>query len=68
MAWFADRRSRLLPVLADERGSDRYQWQLRDSAAGKYLVPADTPPEPARSAAFRRIVSENYDYRCAASA
>ena len=67
VAWFADRRSRLLPVLADERGSDRYQWQLRDSAAGKYLVPADTPPEPARSAAFRRIVSENYDYRCAAS-
>ncbi len=67
VARFADRRSRLLPVLADERGSDRYQWQLRDSAAGKYLVPADTPPEPARSAAFRRIVSENYDYRCAAS-
>jgi putative restriction endonuclease len=24
VAWFADRRSRLLPVLADERGSDRY--------------------------------------------
>jgi len=37
------------------------------SAAGKYALPAEPPAQAARSAAFRRIVSENYDYRCAAS-
>jgi len=48
-------------------GSDRYETALRHGAAGAGLVAREPPPEPARSAAFRRIVSEIYDYRCAAS-
>ena len=67
VAWFGSQRRELAQVLDDERGSDRYENVLRDSAAGGYALPDQTPPEPARSAAFRRIVSENYDYRCAAS-
>ncbi len=67
VAWFGSRREALQAVLDDERGIDRYQTQLRDSAAGKYALPGDAPAQAARSAAFRRIVSENYDYRCAAS-
>jgi len=67
VAWFGSQRNQLKPVLDEERGSDHYETLLRDSAAGKYRLENETPPDPARSAAFRRIVSENYDYRCAAS-
>jgi len=67
VAWFGSQRRQLEQVLDEERGSDRYETLLRDSAAGKYQLPNDAPAEPARSAAFRRIVSENYDYRCAVS-
>ena len=67
VAWFGSQRRQLELVLDDERESDRYETLLRDSATDKYQLPNELPPEPARSAAFRRIVSENYDYRCAAS-
>lgn len=67
VAWFGSQRAQIEPVLNEERSSDRYETLLRDSATGKYQLPNELPPEPARSAAFRRIVSENYDYRCAAS-
>jgi len=67
VAWFGSQRMQLEQVLEDERDSDRYESLLRDCAVGKYQLPNETAPEPARSAAFRRIVSENYDYRCAAS-
>ena len=67
VAWFGSYRTQLEPVLQEERGSDRYETALRESAAGAAMLPGDTPPEPVRSAAFRRIVSEIYDYRCAAS-
>jgi len=67
VAWFGSQRKQLEPVLDEERGSDHYETLLRDSATSEYQLPNEMPPEPARSAAFRRIVSENYDYRCAAS-
>lgn len=66
-AWFGSQRKQLEPVLDEERGSDHYETLLRDAAKGEYQLPNEMPLEPARSAAFRRIVSENYDYRCAAS-
>ena len=67
VAWFGSYRTQLDPILQEERGSDRYETALRHGAAGAGLVAREPPPEPARSAAFRRIVSEIYDYRCAAS-
>jgi putative restriction endonuclease len=67
VAWFGSQRGQLEQVLEAELGSDRYETLLRDSAAGKYQLSDEAPPEPTRTAAFRRIVSENYDYRCAAS-
>jgi putative restriction endonuclease len=54
-------------VLYEERQSDLYETALRESAQRKALLKLEEPSEPARSAAFRRIVSEIYDYRCAAS-
>jgi len=67
VAWFGSYRMQLEPVLREEQGSDRYETALRETAAGKVKLQGETPPEPVRSAAFRRIVSEIYDYRCAAS-
>lgn len=67
VAWFGSRRMELEKVLQEERQSDLYESALRDSAAGKPLKVMEEPAAPARSAAFRRIVSEIYDYRCAAS-
>ena len=67
VAWFGSYRTQLEQVLQEEQGSDRYETILRESAAGNVKLPGETPPEPVRSAAFRRIVSEIYDYRCAAS-
>jgi putative restriction endonuclease len=67
VAWFGSRRMELEKVLQEERQSDLYETALRQSAAGTPLKVMEEPPAPARSAAFRRIVSEIYDYRCAAS-
>ena len=67
VAWFGSYRTRLDRILQEERGSDRYQSALRHGHASTELLAREAPPEPARSAAFRRIVSEIYDYRCAAS-
>lgn len=67
VAWFGDRRMPLDRVLQEERGSDRYETALRHGAASTELPARESPPEPVRSAAFRRIVNEIYDYRCAAS-
>lgn len=67
VAWFGSYRAQLEQVLQEERGSNRYETVLRDSAVGKVKYLGEMPPDPVRSAAFRRIVSEIYDYRCAAS-
>ncbi len=67
ITWFGSYRTQLDRVLQEERGSDHYEAALRHGAASTVLPACEAPPEPVRSAAFRRIVSETYDYRCAAS-
>ena len=67
VGWFGSRRMELEAVLQEERQTDLYETALRQSAAGTPLKVMEVPVEPVRSAAFRRIVSEIYDYRCAAS-
>ena len=67
IAWFGSYRTQLDLILQEERGSDHYEAALRHGATSTALPARDAPPEPVRSAAFRRIVSETYDYRCAAS-
>jgi putative restriction endonuclease len=67
VAWFGSHRKHLDAIIQEERGSYHYEAALRHGAASTVLHAQQTPPEPVRSAAFRRIVSETYDYRCAAS-
>lgn len=65
--WLGTSRSRLEAVLQEERGSDHYEKLLREGTAATVGAVAERPLESVRSAAFRRIVGERYDYRCAAS-
>lgn len=67
VAWFGAMRTKLEAVLQEERGSDHYEKQLREGLSSNVGSIGERPPEPVRSAAFRRIVGEIYDYRCAAS-
>lgn len=67
VAYFGRHRKALDAVLREELGSDHYESALRQGAATTAGKASERPPEPVRSAAFRRVVSENYDYRCAAS-
>ena len=67
VAWFGSYRSQLDRILREERGSDRYEAALRHGGTSTERTACEAPPEPVRSAAFRRIVCETYDYRCAAS-
>ena len=67
VAWFGSYRMQLECVLQEERGIDHYEKILRERATDKAPFVGERPPEPMRSAAFRRVVSEMYDYRCAAS-
>lgn len=63
--WFPDKREALEAVWARNREVSRYERVLNEQKSevadgtGEYL--------PARNAAFRRLVLEAYDYRCAAS-
>jgi putative restriction endonuclease len=66
VAWFGSYRLQLEKVLQEERQSDLYESALREGAQQKTVLRVEEPSEPARTAAFRRIVSEIYDYRCAA--
>jgi putative restriction endonuclease len=67
VAYFGHYRQALDAVLQLERGSDHYESALRQGVAATAGKASERPPEPVRSAAFRRVVNENYDYRCAAS-
>lgn len=67
VAWFGSQRTALDKVVREERKIDRYETSLRERVAGNATLTVQEPSEPTRSAAFRRIVSEIYDYRCAAS-
>lgn len=66
-AWFPDFQEALSKKVAIHRESNGYERALRDAIAGESAV-CETPADPAvRDGAFRRVVLEAYDYRCAAS-
>ena len=66
VAWFGSRRMDIERVLQEEQASDVYESTLRRTATA--LVAQSAPVEPpTRDAAYRRVVNERYDYRCAAS-
>jgi putative restriction endonuclease len=67
VAWFGSFAQPLNVLFVDERGIDDAEIALRGRIAGKLVAPSEPATDPARSAAFRRIVTEAYDYRCAAS-
>lgn len=67
VAWFGSYRPQLEQVLQEERGNDHYEKALREGVTSKVGLMGERTPEPVRSAAFRRVVNENYDYRCAAT-
>ena len=62
-----DRGLQDLRAVATSAGAvSRYEHQLRQGAAGLTTAEA-LPPVYVRDPAFRRVVIELYDYRCAAS-
>ena len=64
--WFGRSRIPIEVVLNDEKRTDEYEEAIRRNT----LQAPSTPNEAAarnRDAAFRRVVIELYDYRCAAS-
>lgn len=67
VAWFGAFSQPLNAIFEDERRIDNAEIDLRRRIEGKQATPVETSSDPARSAAFRRIVTEAYDYRCAAS-
>ena len=63
--WLDRDLSDLHAVVDKEKRISRYEHHLRE--AGKAGVSEPDPPEYVRSPAFRRVVTEIYDYRCAAT-
>jgi putative restriction endonuclease len=64
--WFGTTRAPMDDLLAEELGSDHYEASLFELMQGNRSAVV-APPPAVRSAAFRRVVGEVYDYRCAAS-
>lgn len=67
VAWFGAFSKPLNALFEEERQIDNAEIDLRKRIEGEQAAPVEAPSDPARSAAFRRIVTEAYDYRCAAS-
>jgi putative restriction endonuclease len=65
-AWFGSYTAPLTQLFDVEHSADQYEADLRQRLSGGDAK-LNAPDEPARSTAFRRIVAEAYDYRCAAS-
>lgn len=63
--WFKRGLEDLETVVREERRISLYERQLR--ALASTSTPLSDPGEAVRSPAFRRVVLQNYDYRCAAS-
>jgi len=62
--WF-DRGLQDLKEIADQgKKISQYEHQIRDLDVNEVR---ESVPEAVRSPAFRRVVTENYDYRCAAT-
>lgn len=64
-AWFDRGLGELRAVVARSSEVSRYEHQLR--AGPTLLVRAPPPPAYVRDPAFRRVVTQLYDYRCAAT-
>lgn len=65
--WFSDHQQVLSDKVASQRESNSYERRLREAVAGVPAVHEALPAANARDGAFRRLVLEAYDYRCAAS-
>ncbi len=65
--WFPDHRRKLKEIVAFHRESNSYERRLREAVASVPAVHEAPPSANARDGAFRRLVLEAYDYRCAAS-
>lgn len=63
--WFDRGLSDLKNVVEQGKQISAYEHKLRDLSAG--LAAESSPPEYVRSPAFRRTVTDIYDYRCAAT-
>ena len=63
--WFDRVLGDLRTVVARSSEISRYELQLR--AAGDVQVREPSPPTYVRDPAFRRVVTQLYDYRCAAT-
>ncbi|WP_111748654.1 HNH endonuclease [Salinisphaera orenii] len=63
--WFERRASELQSMVERSRRINRYERQLR--GLDDEVPSGDAPPEAIRDPAFRRVVLEAYDYRCAAT-
>jgi hypothetical protein len=66
VAWFGSFAQPLNALFKEDRGIDDTEIALRGKIAGRPVAPSEPSTDLARSAAFRRIVTEAYDYRCAA--
>ena len=64
--WFDRGLQDLLAVVGRTREIGDYERLLRGAPGGTLQV-AETTPAYVRDPAFRRVVTENYDYRCAAT-
>ena len=63
--WFQDREEALWGLVEQRRVTNEYEHALRHADDGHRIT---VPPDQAvRDPAFRRLVLEAYDYRCAAS-
>jgi putative restriction endonuclease len=65
--WFPQTRDGVLQVRAQHLAEAKSERELRDSEAPTPGGVAEELRRPPRESAFRRIVLEAYDYRCAAS-
>lgn len=63
--WFDRGLADLKQVVEQGKQVSSYEHKLRDLSVS--LVTESSPPEYVRSPAFRRIVTDIYDYRCAAT-
>ncbi len=67
VAWFGAFSEPLNVLFEEEHRIDNAEIALRQRIEGNQTAPVEARSDPARSSAFRRIVTEAYDYRCAAS-
>ena len=62
--WFGRGLQELGVIAAQSEASSRYEYRLRHAQP---LTASEPPPAWVRDPAFRRVVTEAYDWRCAAT-